>query len=83
MITDAIIKFFLAALNSLLTLIPALSFPEMPAAATGIGNMAMAFSRIAPLGFMLQCLTATILMEIALWSFDGAVFMFHQIHGSD
>lgn len=83
MITDAIISAFLACIDALLTLLPSLDVPFSPSNAVWIAQYSVAFNRIVPMQLFIECILASITLQVAIWVFDGVLWLYHQIHGSD
>ncbi len=88
MVIDAIVSVFFAIVNSVLGLFPTIAFTDegssggvwTPPALAHYGNQMNYFF---PLNTLLTCLTLTLGLRTALFLFDGGVWIFHQIHGSD
>lgn len=88
MVIDAIVSIFFAIVNSVLGLFPTITFTDSgssgghwdPPALAHYGNQMNYFF---PLNMLLICLAGTMALRTALFLFDGGVWIFHQIHGSD
>lgn len=83
MITDAIISAFLACIDALLTLLPSFDVPFSPANASYVGQYAVAFNRLVPMELLVKVILASLALQLGLWAFDGVLWLYHQIHGSD
>lgn len=84
MVVDAIVSALLGALNALLSLLPSFTIPTLQGTAVlEMMSYGRVFNRLVPLQYMMDLVAITLAFHITLVAFDGAVWIWHQVHGSD
>jgi hypothetical protein len=84
MITDAVVQALLAALSALLTLLPATGNLTLGSGVdTSVMGWVGAANSFVPLVSILQVLVLLAGVQLLLMAWDLAVWVYHQIWGSD
>lgn len=82
MILDAIISAFLACITSLVSLLPSFSIPA-PDDNPSIVHYLAVWNGVVPIQFLSSCILASLAVALGFLVFDGSVWLYHQLHGSN
>lgn len=82
MIINIIISGFLSAITALTSLLPSFSIPTVDSDA-GLLAYVIVWNNVMPVKLICECIVATLGLNLAFIIFDGAVWLYHQIHGSE
>lgn len=83
MITDAIISAFLGCIDALMTVLPNFNIPGDPTSGgLWVGQWAALLNRIVPLQTLVTGILLCVTVKLGMLAFDGALWLYHQIHGA-